>query len=92
MGNRRIEVYEYRQVIYRLKKGQSTRSIAKDGLMSRDKVRKIQLVAKEQGWLEESGGIPEEIVLAAHFQSKSQRPSTSAIEKHSELVTTWVGE
>ena len=49
MGNRRIEVYEYKQVIYRLRKGQSTRSIAKDGLMSRDKVRKIQSVAREQG-------------------------------------------
>ena len=35
MANRRFEMYEYRQVIFRMRMGQSDRTIAKSGLMGR---------------------------------------------------------
>ena len=34
MGNRRIEVYEYRQIIFRMRQGESDRAIVRAGLAS----------------------------------------------------------
>ena len=56
----------------------------------RDKVRKIQSVAREQGWLENAADIPEEVELATHFQPKLQRRATSPLEQHRELVTSLI--
>ena len=49
MSNRRIEMHEYRQIIYRLQKGQTIRAIAREGLASRDKIKEIKQVAEGLG-------------------------------------------
>lgn len=50
MGRRRIEMFQYRQVLVRLRAGDTVREIARSGLMGRDKLGKLRAVAMAQGW------------------------------------------
>jgi hypothetical protein len=49
MSNRRFEMYEYRQVIHRMRMGESDRAIAKSGLMGRIKCARLRRMAAERG-------------------------------------------
>lgn len=51
MSRRRFEMLQYRQVLVRLRAGDSERDIARAGLMDREKVAKVRTVATQQGWL-----------------------------------------
>jgi len=46
MANRRIEMYEYRQVIHRMRQGQSDRAIAKSKVMGRLKCASVRSIAE----------------------------------------------
>ena len=50
MTNRRFEMYEYRQVIVRMRLGESDRAIAQTGLMGRKKVKSVRDMASSRGW------------------------------------------
>lgn len=89
MANRRFEMYEYRQVLVRMRQGDSDRGIRRAGLMGRDKAKEVREIAQEQGWLDRSRPLPEDRELAEVFGS-SQRPSTpSTVEPYRDQVTTW---
>ena len=45
MGRRRIEMFQYRQVLVRMRAGDSVRQIARSGLMGRDKLGVLRAVA-----------------------------------------------
>ena len=64
MANRRFEMYQIRQVIVRMRLGESDRTIARAGLMGRKKARAVRVLAEQQGWLEVSRPLPDESVLA----------------------------
>ena len=51
MSNRRFEMYQHRQVIVRMRLGESDRTIARAGLMGRRKAADLREIAHEQGWL-----------------------------------------
>jgi hypothetical protein len=44
-------MFQYRQVLLRLRQGDSDRDIARSGLMGRPKVAVFRLLADAQGWL-----------------------------------------
>ena len=44
-------MFQYRQVLVRLRQGDSDRDIARSGLMGRPKVALFRLLAEPQGWL-----------------------------------------
>lgn len=89
MANRRFEMYEYRQVLVRMRQGDSDRGIRRAGLMGRDKAKEVRAVASAQGWLDRSLALPEDAELAEIFGS-AQRPSTpSTVEPYREQVETW---
>jgi len=67
MAKRRIEMHEYRQVIHRMRQGQSDRAITKSGLMGRHKCAFIRSIAKEKGWLN-SGPLPDDEQLSKLFE------------------------
>ena len=67
MSNRRFEMYEYRQVIYRMRLGESDRNIAKAGLMGRRKAAELRQVAKQRGWLDK-GPLPDDSELAEYLK------------------------
>ncbi len=64
MSNRRFEMYEYRQVIYRMRLGESNRTIAKAGLIGRKKAAELRRIAQAQGWLNK-GPLPEDSFLSS---------------------------
>jgi len=49
MSHRRFEMYQYRQVLARMRQGDSDRDIARSRLMGRKKVAQLRAVAQERG-------------------------------------------
>jgi hypothetical protein len=62
MSNRRFEMYQYRQVVYRMRLGESDRTIAKAGLMGRRKAGELREIAQ-------SGAESPQVVSHDHLQS-----------------------
>jgi hypothetical protein len=92
MANRRFEMYQYRQVIVRMRLGESDRAIAQSGLMGRKKARSVRELANTRGWLNPDNDIPPEAELAACFDQSHARPqTTSLVEPHAEEVKKWAG-
>ena len=90
MAKRRIDMYQYRQIIVRLRMKDSIRGIAKAGLASRIKVKSVYQVALEQGWLEPQSELPSDDVLALHFKPLSASPITqSSILPYQKQVKEW---
>jgi transposase len=89
MSNRRFEMYEYRQVIFRMRQGDSDRAIAKAGLMGRRKAAEVRKTAQRAGWLNE-GPLPDDALLAVHFAKKSETPpKQSLVFRYSDEVKAW---
>ena len=63
MANRRFEMYQYRQVLTRIRLGESDRAIARSGLMGREKASALREVAGREGWLEAASVMPDDATL-----------------------------
>jgi transposase len=77
MSNRRFDMYQYRQIIFRLRQGDSIRGIAQAKLADRKKVRKIREIAAQQGWLNMDNDLPTDEELLRFFkppQNATQQP------------------
>ncbi len=92
MANRRIEMYEYRQIIFRLRQNQTNRAISRDGMGCRDKISEIKRIAKEQGWLDANASLPEDETLHAFFAKKPMHVQKLKIAPYVEIITQWVQE
>ncbi|MDY6950801.1 MAG: IS21 family transposase, partial [Thermodesulfobacteriota bacterium] len=89
MANRRFEMFEYRQVVYRMRLGESDRAIAKAGLMGRKKAAELRAVALAQGWLG-GGPLPEDAQIAAQLTAKPRsHVEQSLVLPYAEQVKTW---
>ena len=71
MANRRFEMFQYRQVIHRMRMGESDRSIAKSRLMGRLKCGQVRTIAEKNGWLG-AVPLPDDAELAAAFEPGQQ--------------------
>lgn len=92
MVNRRIEMYEYRQIIYRLRKGQSNRSISRETSFGRDKVSAIKRLSAKQGWLLD-GPLPDDAELHKIINAQIKTNDNSRRRKcdgYEELINQWV--
>ena len=74
----RIHVNHLREVIYRLRAGESQRRIAKDMDLSRTTVSKYQGWAETQGYLDASHPLPDQATLAAALGEPPRPPSTQS--------------
>jgi len=82
-------MYEYRQVIYRMRLGESDRSIAKAGLMGRRKASELRQLAKERGWLAK-GSLPDDSELSQYLEPKPAAEShLSLVVPHADEVERW---
>ena len=89
MANRRFEMYEYRQVLVRMRQGQSDRAISRARLMGRDKAQQVRARAAARGWLDSQQPLPDDGVLAEVF-GRAQLPSTpSSLEPYRGRVEAW---
>ena len=93
MANRRFEMYEYRQVIHRMRQGQSDRAIAKTKLMGRLKCAFVRSIANEKGWLD-NGPLPSDEQLAEIFEAPKKINSThvSLTQPHEKRISKWIGQ
>ncbi len=93
MANRRFEMHEIRQVLVRMRMGESDRSIARSGLMGRRKASALRTVAEQQGWLVAGQPLPAEDELATICGDQPQKASTtSLIEPYHDQVKAWLEE
>ncbi len=70
MSKRRFEMYQYRQVLVRMRQGDCDRDIERSGLMGGEKLSRLRLTAEERRWLQPDSPLPEdsELVLAVDSQ------------------------
>lgn len=84
-------MYQYRQVLGRMRQGDSDRVIARSGLMGRRKAAQVRMVAQERGWLAADAALPDDAELAAVLGRKEALPAncTSTVEPWRAVVTAW---
>lgn len=84
-------MFQYRQVLVRLRAGDSERDIARAKLMGRQKLALVRVVAAEQGWLDPAVALPDDATIAQAM--KPPRPASthvSSVEPWRALVGQWL--
>ena len=84
-------MYQYRQVMVRMRQGDSDRDIARSKTMGRKKIAQLRELASAQGWLAADSPIPDEPVLAGMLQRQQALPThcISTLEPWREQITKW---
>ena len=87
-------MFQYRQVLVRLRAGDTVREIARSGLMGRDKLGELRAVAELQGWLASDAAVPDDEAISAalrvHSAGRRASSTISSVEPHRELVQRWL--
>ena len=91
MSNRRFEMYQYRNVIHRMRMGESDRTIALAKLMGRGKCKQVRRIAEQNGWLGKEP-LPDDEILAAAFEIKPEvNPTRVSLSfPFTEQIRQWV--
>ena len=90
MSKRRFEMFHYRQILVRMRQGDSDRDIARSKLMGRRKLKQLRAVADERGWLDLSVQLPEDAELAAVWSAATPASTcVSSLEPLRESITQW---
>ena len=93
MGRRRIEMFQYRQVLVRLRRGESDREIARGKSMGRRKLAALREVAQREGWLDPATPLPEDAAIAMALGAPRRAATTiSSLEAHRAPITDWVSQ
>lgn len=94
MANRRFEMYEYRQIIARMRQGDTDREIRRLGLCGRTKAGRLREMAAARGWLENTKALPADVELATAFEKPSSPRSSnqSSVAVHADEIRAWYGE
>ena len=83
-------MFQYRQVLVRLRQGDSDRDIARSRLMGRRKVAAFRAVASTQGWLAPEAALPDDETIASLIgQARRARSTISSVEPHRAQVERW---
>ena len=90
MANRRFEMFHYRQIIHRMRMGESDRAIAKTKLMGRLKCGEVRAIAEERGWFG-SVPLPDDAELAAAFETKQvPNPTRNSLSRpYEQQIQKW---
>jgi transposase len=83
-------MFEYRQILVRLRQGDTDRDIARAGLMGRRKTAAVRKLAQARGWLDPDGPLPDDATLAAALAAPPTRSSNvSTLEPHRARIKHW---
>jgi len=69
-------MFQYRQVLVRLRQGDSDRDIARSSLMGRPKVALFRALAQTEGWLAPEAALPDDAAIAALMAPARRASST----------------
>lgn len=91
MSRRKFEMYQYRQVLVRMRQGDSDRDIARSKTMGRKKIAAVRDIATRSGWLDPNLAMPDDAVLAAAFTGKEilSTQCISTLEPWRDQITQW---
>ena len=90
MANRRFEMYQYRQILVRMRMGESNRAIANSGLMGRKKAQALREKAILHGWLDPDVVLPDNDALATALEENSQvLIKGSSVAPYADKITKW---
>jgi len=82
-------MFELRQVLVRMRQGDSDRDLARARLIGRRKAREIRQLAQEHGWLDADRALPDDVELV-RMLARPERPGpVSCVEPYRELVADW---
>ncbi len=85
-------MHQYRNVLVRMRLGESDRQIAKAGLMGRRKASAFRKLADQNGWLDPDCSVPDEAALAQALGASSGQDapgSGSSLEPYRDEITRW---
>lgn len=87
-------MFEYRQALVRMRRGDSDRDIARSKQMGRRKLAGLRARAISEGWLEAQSTLPEEATLQALLGGSQRRAAStiSSAETHRALVAQWLDQ
>jgi len=83
-------MFQYRQVLVRLRAGDSDREISRTGLMGREKIAAFRALALRLGWLDRADLPDEASIAAAVGQARRARSSVSSVEPYRLVVQRWI--
>lgn len=84
-------MFQYRQVLVRLRQGDSERDIARARLMGRRKTAALHALAVARGWLGADAPLPDDEQIASALATPKQASSTiSSLEPYRAIITRWV--
>jgi len=91
MANRSFEMFHYRQVIHRMRMGESDRAIAKTKLMGRLKCGEVRAIAEKNGWLG-AAPLPDDTELAAAFETEeAANPTRQSLSlPYEQQIRRWI--
>jgi transposase len=93
MSKRSFEMYQYRQVLLRMRQGDSDREIARSGLMGRAKSAAVRTLALDRGWLDPASPLPDDETLAATFANAPRGVTcVSTVAPWREQILRWVAD
>lgn len=91
MSKRSFEMYQYRQVLLRMRQGDSDREIARSGLMGRCKAGAVRVAALERAWLDPGTPLPDDAALAEVFANGPRAaPCVSTLEPFRAQIERWI--
>ena len=83
-------MFEIRQIIQRLRLGESVRQIARSQHVGRATVASIHDIAAEQGWLDPLVSMPDDAILAPLFKAARKAPqNVSSVAPFRDEILTW---
>ena len=86
-------MFQYRQVLVRLRQGDSDRDIARSRLMGRKKLGKLRERAEQMGWLDPALPLPDDAALAAALTPTRVAASTvSTLAPFASLIREWCAQ
>jgi transposase len=86
-------MFQYRQVLVRMRAGDAVREIARTGAMGRDKLAELRATAEQCGWLDPGRTeLPTDAEIVASLAGARSRPlsTVSSVEPHRAIVMRWV--
>ena len=75
MANRRFEMYQYQQILSRMRLGDSDRDLARAKLIGRKKAAQFRLVAERHGWLDPALPLPHTAQLSGAITAPRSKPA-----------------
>ena len=84
-------MYQYRQALVRLRRGETDREIARAKSMGRRKLAALRDLARLKGWLDPEAALPgDEAIAAALGEPKRASTTLSGLQTHRERIANWL--